>query len=290
MIFLGTAAAEGYPDPMCTCPSCTEALHSEDPKLKRRRSALLLDEQNIVDFGPDVMYACAEYGCSLAGLCNIFLTHVHEDHFSLWNFGYAEMGVTDKSPMTLYLSPQAHAGLTHIIGQVKGFSPALRRELEGGEQYYRMVPLEPYKEYKIDDMRVLPLRGRHSGYIEGESSLNYVFKTPGQTVLYACDTGSFLPESMEALKDYPLDIAVIEGSFGKTQLPPGDGHMDRVSLCATIDALMEQGTILPQTRIYITHIGHKGIYNHYDYEAFLQARYGGQIQVAYDGLHVPPAK
>ena len=286
MLFLGTAAAEGYPDPMCSCSSCLLALQSDDPKLKRRRAALLLDEENMVDFGPDVMHACTEYGRSLAKLKNVFLTHVHEDHFSLWNFGYAFMSVTEKSPMTLYLSQEAHDGLMRIKKMMKEVSPSLDLELTEGEKFYQMKALEPYREYDIDSMRVLTLRGRHQGYMPGESSLNYVFKSPQKTVLYACDTGRFYEESYEALQANTLDIAIIEGTFGMTELRPEAGHLDRLSLCAVIDRLIKQGTITCSTRILITHIAHKGIYTHYDYEAYLQQRYGNRACVAYDGLEI----
>lgn len=286
MLFLGTAAAEGYPDPMCSCPSCKLALQSDDPKLKRRRAALLLDEENIVDFGPDVMHACVQYGQSLAKLKNVFLTHVHEDHFSLWNFGYAFMSVSDKSPMTLYLSKEARDGLIRIKKMIKKISPSLDLELAGGEKFYQMEALEPYREYDIDSMRVLTLRGRHQGYMPGESSLNYVIKSPQGTVLYACDTGRFYEESYEALQAYPLDIAIIEGTFGMMELGSDAGHLDRVSLCSVIDRLIKQGTITDSTQIYATHIAHKGGYTHYDYEAYLQQRYGSRAYVAYDGLDV----
>lgn len=61
MLFLGTGAAEGFPHPFCRCEACLAAQRSADPRLKRRSSALLLNDETMIDFGPDAMFALLQY-------------------------------------------------------------------------------------------------------------------------------------------------------------------------------------------------------------------------------------
>ena len=82
MIFLGTAAGDLIPSPFCECPICAAARKSGERRHKRYHSMLLLDEENLIDFGPELGAACIEFGLSLSRLRNVFLTHFHEDHFA----------------------------------------------------------------------------------------------------------------------------------------------------------------------------------------------------------------
>ena len=289
MIFLGTGAAEGFPNPFCSCEPCKRALSSNDKRLKRRRSALLFDEHSMIDFGPDVLYACSEYGCSLAALKNVFITHTHDDHLSLWNYIYIGMSITPVQKINMYLSPAAFAWVKkaeeHMLAIAERGS-AEYAELETVFTRYTAVPLMPYKEVAIDDMRVMPLLGRHTGFAAGEQAFNYLIEKNEETLLYASDTGTFYEETYTALADKRLTTLVIEGTFGQKRLPAGAGHLDQFALCEVIDRLIAQWTVTDSTRIYITHVAHHSGYTHYDYEAFLQAKYGARAFVAYDGLRI----
>ena len=289
MLFLGTGAAEGFPDPFCGCEACLAAEKSDDPKLKRRRSALLLNEETLIDFGPDVMFACAAYGASLRNLRHMFLTHSHEDHFSYWNLAYMGMSQTwGDRRIALYMSREARGLIEQFIawGERCGH-PDVESQLRNTEKYYEFVTVEPFRTYHVDDMNVMAVYGRHDGFAAGEKSLNYYFETPRQgNVFYASDTGRVYDETYDALKGKRLDTLIIEGSFGKKPLGPENGHLWQETLCEALDRLIAQSTITSATQIYVTHIAHHGRYTHYDYEAYLQARYGERIHVAYDGLRV----
>ena len=64
MLFLGTAAAECCPNPFCSCDFCERAairliLVNGDA------GVLLLDQENLIDFGPDALSAAALLGLTL---------------------------------------------------------------------------------------------------------------------------------------------------------------------------------------------------------------------------------
>ena len=65
--FLGTAAAPSMPIPFCICKVCKDARRVGGKNL-RRRSSLMINDDLLVDIGPDIATASFEYGLSLAGV------------------------------------------------------------------------------------------------------------------------------------------------------------------------------------------------------------------------------
>ena len=82
MLFLGTGAAELYPNPYCNCEFCESLRQSGEAP--RKRSSLLLDAHTLVDLGPDALAAAQMYNARLYDVDHLFLTHSHEDHPCAW--------------------------------------------------------------------------------------------------------------------------------------------------------------------------------------------------------------
>ena len=100
-VFLGTGAAEMYPNPFCGCEVCERARRNRETRL---RAAFLLDETMMVDFGPDVAAASQHYGVPLNDVKHVLVTHTHEDHFNMATFSILTMTDMKKKPMHFYLS------------------------------------------------------------------------------------------------------------------------------------------------------------------------------------------
>jgi len=83
--FLGTAAAEGYPNPFCRCGNCQRARALGGLSL-RKRSAALINHDLLIDLGPDLIAASTMHGCSLAGARYCLQTHAHADHLDPSHF------------------------------------------------------------------------------------------------------------------------------------------------------------------------------------------------------------
>ena len=118
MRFLGTGAAELYPNPYCDCEVCERARRAKEIRL---RSAFLLNEHNMVDFGVDVLAASALYDIPLYAIENVFITHTHPDHFCLDNIGAATMAGKRSGhwPIRFYLSASAKAWLEQYLAAVR---------------------------------------------------------------------------------------------------------------------------------------------------------------------------
>ena len=77
--FLDTAVADGYPNPFCACDNCQQA-RTAGGKSLRRRGALLVNDDVLLDLGPDVVVATQAQRLNLTRLRHCLQTHEHEDH------------------------------------------------------------------------------------------------------------------------------------------------------------------------------------------------------------------
>ena len=106
MLFFGTGAAELYPNPFCNCEFCESIRKSGE--MPRKRSCLLMDEHNLIDFGPEALAAAQMYGARLYDVDNLFITHSHEDHLCIPNIDVLTMTPQrDNKPLHIYLSEAA---------------------------------------------------------------------------------------------------------------------------------------------------------------------------------------
>ncbi len=285
MIFLGTGASEAIPNPFCECEVCRKALTSDDPREKRGRSAFSIDEQNLIDFGPDVISAAGRFGLSLAHLRNIFFTHFHSDHCDFVNWENPRMSVTPPPEVKVYLSETALKGLKEFRDLILSMgSKDYERDIHFYERQLTFVPVRLYEPFAVDDMTVSAVRGIHSGRFADETVLNYLFERNGKRFLYATDTGPYCEENYEFLKRKALDILVMECSFGDR--PPEKKHMTCETVKEMVDRFRKDGVVTDRTEIWLTHIGHKGGLNHMDLRQRMWELAGSQIDVAYDGLQI----
>lgn len=73
--FLGTSSSRAIPRANCKCGQC----RSKDKKDKRLRSSILINDEILIDVGPDFLIQKKKYKIILDKIKMIFLTHLHED-------------------------------------------------------------------------------------------------------------------------------------------------------------------------------------------------------------------
>ena len=89
--FLGTAAANAYPEAFCSCTNCVQARALGGPSL-RKRSAALINHDLLIDIGPDIMAASNQHGIPLTQVRYCLQTHAHADHLSAAPYLKAQLG------------------------------------------------------------------------------------------------------------------------------------------------------------------------------------------------------
>ncbi len=92
LTFLGTGSAEGYPNAFCRCGNCERARTLGGRSLRKRSSALINDDL-LIDFGPDIMTASFMHSRSLASVRYCLQTHSHADHLDPLPSAFAQSRV-----------------------------------------------------------------------------------------------------------------------------------------------------------------------------------------------------
>ncbi|MGH2371237.1 MAG: MBL fold metallo-hydrolase, partial [Chloroflexota bacterium] len=99
LTFLGTAAAEGFPALWCRCERCTVARQRGGRNLRFRAAALVNDDL-LLDAGPDIVASAIRLGVDLAPVQALLVTHPHADHLDPTIFSWRRKGfVTTTLPV-----------------------------------------------------------------------------------------------------------------------------------------------------------------------------------------------
>ncbi len=285
-IILGTGASEAIPCIYCQCQICENARNLGGKDI-RTRSDFLINETSIIDFSPDLFLQSQKNGITLRKLKNIFITHFHDDHVNVYEMAVRGSGRPKlESLVNIYGSPQA---LKHIAKVMSLLKDHTNKNPTNFFSKHSLIPLEPYCEVSIDDLKVTPILSSHYGYGINEIGYNYLI-TDGDnlTFLYAVDTGWYQDETWEFLKNLnkQLDYAVMECTYGDQFLPPyQEGHFNFTNLIEAIKKMASIGLITKATPIYLTHICHLHSKTHTETENMLKDS-EWNIKVAYDGMIV----
>lgn len=283
MQFLGTAAADGFPDPLCSCKLCEDA--RQHPEHMRFRSMFLLDEKNLIDCGPDFVGACMKQRLNLSGLENIFITHTHEDHFCPSNAGMLTMSVTRKDvPLDVYLSEPAYElimNIKKILDDYKYLDVA--KALTKG--LIRLHPVKTKIPFEAGGYRIMAVNTQHR-ISEKEVAINYLFEKNGKKMIYACDTGFYPPETLSVLSGSKNDILVMETTWGSNTDNDPTSHLNCEAFVQMLDILLDEEIIHENTLVYATHINHKHQLTHENMQAWFDTHSKIPVTVAYDGLKI----
>ena len=281
LVFLGTAAAEGIPGLWCGCAICREA-RKRGGKDIRRRCSYLIDDDTMVDFGPDSFDQMRMANIDLCRLKRIIFTHPHEDHMSPVQFLYrrAPGFCTDVPDYKLDVLGSRLALRELVRGIVSCNSPSL--DAVNLADYLRLNPIT-VKEgewAKSGDVEVLPVPASHA---PGLGAMIYVIRRNGKTLLIANDTGWLTDEAWRMLDGIRLDAAVIECTIAFRNPDADKNHQGFNTTVRFRERLIDLRCLEAETPVYVTHFSHNG----YGLHEELQARFFVQgMTVAFDGLGV----
>lgn len=280
LTFLGTAASEGYPNAFCGCQACDGA-RSAGGRNIRRRSSALIDDELLIDLGPDLMSASWSLGIPLHRLRYVLQTHEHQDHLDLSHFHSrsAACGVPDVQELTWYASQSAGK---HAAGR-------LRTELDETLLHHpdffdmfnlRYCPLSHFGAEEIGPYRVFTVPANHDGDID---AMLHAIERDNRRLFYATDTGTLPIEVWKALaaEGWVFDVVVMDHTFGMASR--SNGHMNHEQFTEHIAEMKTFGLVHDTTRILATHLAHHSNPLHDELGTFASER---GYEIAYDGLVV----
>jgi phosphoribosyl 1,2-cyclic phosphate phosphodiesterase len=281
--FLGTAASEGYPDAFCDCANCATARERRGRSL-RRRSAALIDDDLLIDLGPDLMAAALMDGFSLATIRYCLQTHEHADHLDPAHFlsrcaycsvhgnprlqYYATQGALGKAAAAL--GTRARHGLT---------------DPETGDRLNLTAHVvAPFQSFTVGPYRVRTVLGAHDP--TRLVALLYVIERDGRSLFYATDTGELPAETwadLAALRraGQRLHVVALDHTFGMQGRV--EGHMNWEQFIEQVARMRAEGLLADDARVFAHHLAHHSNPAHEELVEFAAAR---GYEVAWDGLVV----
>lgn len=232
VLMLGTGAADGWPNPFCTCASCGALRRAGET---RGQTAALVDGTLLLDCGPEAPRAAARAGARLDGVRHLLVTHAHPDHLGaaalLWR-----RWAGARAPLDVVGPPDVLESCAHWLGP---------------DDPVRLLPAEPGAELALGGYRVRALPADH----EAPTMLYDVRGPDGTRLLYATDTGPLPAATLDAATGAAYDLVLLEETFGDVT-DHGTGHLDLTTFPAAVAALRQVGAVTDRTDLVAVHLGH----------------------------------
>lgn len=271
--YLGTAAWEGIPALFCHCDVCRKSRAAGGRALRTRTQAII-DDSLLIDFPPDTYAHVLRFGIDLLHVTDCLITHTHEDHWYVEDFGTLALG---------FGYPDAGYCLT-----VHGAAPvgaSMRALLDGAlGQSGRCVfaEVQPFVPFAAGKYTVTPLPAIHD---PGSGPLFYLISDGEKTILYAHDTHYFSDDVWAYLeREKPhIDLASLDCTNACTPMNYV-GHMGFAENLRVRDRLVQIGCADANTQFVSNHFSHNGGHAFYDEFVPIAAREG--FLVSYDGMTV----
>lgn len=270
---LGSAAAECCPALWCECEFCEKA-RKEGGKNLRRRTSYLIDDDTLVDLGPDFFWQIQEFGIDERKLKRIIVTHPHEDHLNPVELSWRHTGFSKVSKDLHIL------GAKSIMTRIMHFASLSEITYSMEELHLKPILLEHGRYAKDDDLRIIPLNANHA---LGKNPFVYIISRGGRKLFICNDTGLLPEESMKVLAGQQVDIMFIDATMGFIYPDCQNHHLGVNTVVKVRDDLLKIGALKKDAIVIANHFSHNGNPLQTDLEAFFNPK---GIQVAYDGMTV----
>ena len=249
--FLGTSACE-------FSPRLNTDLKDKFDKDARRSSSAIVDDRFLLDCGIYTPESLGIASISTNGITDIFLTHLHRDHYIKEN---VELVAKEHStPVRLWVREDAEINVEGVT----------------------LMRMTPYTTYEVaDGVCVTGLPANHDPRAYPQHIL---LEVDGRGLYYGIDGAWMLHDSFKFLKNKKLDIAVLDCTSGDYN---GDFRMGEHNSIPMIRLMLPSlktiGAIDEHTSIILTHLAPSLHKSHAETE-IIANEFGATV--AYDGRTV----
>lgn len=275
ILYMGTAAAEGYPALFCVCERCKKA-RSLGGKNFRSRSQALIDGKLLIDFNADSLYHSKLYNVDYSYIKSLLITHIHEDHFVPVELGFRRSGFAvledKKTKLQIYGSKDITAPLEKVNAKADD-------EVYG----FDIHAVNAFEPFLAEDYKITALNAVHGG--KDMTPFIYLIEKDGKSLLYAHDTGVLPDETFDYLKKTVKNLSFVsldctEGTRSINYF----GHMNYERDLLVKNKLLELGVADENTVFCLNHFSHNGENTLYDDMSAIGKKDG--FIVSYDGMTV----
>ncbi|MEX2683433.1 MAG: MBL fold metallo-hydrolase [Candidatus Sigynarchaeota archaeon] len=290
--FLGTGAAEAFPALYCNCKVCQRARDLGGRNLRCRSSALV-NEDLLIDYGPDTSPQCVRFNVDLTKIKDVLITHSHQDHLYMQDVRHRKLDSRQHGKLVMMtvwgnqdsiamVIEQMRDVLMETFGEKKSFTIKPTREeiIDELSDYLLMQTrvIEPHQALDVGRYKVYTIHAHHK---EPELSLNYIIDDGKTRFLYGTDTGVWAKSEWAYIESLgiKMDVVALDCTVGLK--PGGGGHHSNESFLATHAEFISRGLLSPGARFFAHHFSHQW---NVVYDDIVKIMSPHGIEVTYDGL------
>lgn len=278
LTFLGTSAATSYPLPFCMCQNCKQAKLNGGKDI-RKRSSIIINDDLIIDMGPDFVTSCFMYDLDPARLRYALQTHPHSDHFdaSIFSTRLSEYAVKDVPLLSLYASKLTIEKMSEMM-RAEGYIDDLLEVQAQTRLNIKVFLLQPYQSVPVGKYMVTAYPTDHDSSVQ---SMVYSVKEGAVTIFYGTDTNGLIEEVWQNFHRMgeQFNCLILDQTYGLNI--DAEDHLNANKLLSLIDRMKKENLLARGAQIYATHISHEGNPPHAILSDY--AKYHG-YDIAYDGL------
>ena len=247
----------------------------------RHAPSLFISPDILVDFyGREQMRT---YGIRHQSIHHLLITHTHHDHFQ--PRAILDLASSLPHPLTVYGSMSVRNALD-FAARYRWDVSAGNFEISQHTSTIQAQAIRPGERFSIGPIQVTPVLANHmidkKHLIQQEQALNYVFERDGKALFYGLDSSYALPEALNILSRFRLDMAVFDATFGHLEIDPfRSGHQNLAMLEKTIAQFRRANLFKNEAVIIADHISHHHVE---PYDEIVDELSEKGITLAYDGM------
>lgn len=253
--FLGTSAAGGFPNPHCRCENCLAA-RAEGGKSLRRQSSALINDDLLIDLGPDVSSAVTAQGIDLANVAWVLQTHPHDDHLLPLHAvaRSASWAAKDAVPMQWLGSAQSLARIEQQTSPKSRPKLDMESATQPNGRKLTLTEIGPWEAFTCGPYRVQTIAANHDPTV---SPMLFAIQRDGKRLFYGTDTSTLPEGTWPRLADlgWSFDLVVFDHNDGFAR-PVSPTHMGSEGMLRELALMRECGLVGEATRVLGTHIAH----------------------------------
>ena len=270
------------PIPFCSCHVCTLA-RSAGGKNLRRRSSIAINDDLLVDIGPDIGTASFEFDIPLTDIGICLQTHAHEDHFDPeWVMSrHSEYGTTVANDLLIVGSRETLETMDAIIGRRWDYGSIFDPETQAA-LCIKLMPMVPFETISIGQYQVTGYPANHG---TDRGCLLYSIEQDDQTLFYGTDTSVLSEEVWDHLRRNRarFDLVILDQTYGIGLTSKPADHLASEDVVAHVDRFHQSALLKENARVYATHLSHEGCLEHHELDEYAQ-KHG--YRMAFDGQRV----
>lgn len=242
----------------------------------------MIDDDLVIDFGPDLDSACRDFGIVLADVQWVLQTHPHADHILPLHAIARGVSWGAESAKALQWFGADSSIETILNGLGKSAAKMdMAVDTPSASKKLHLTTIQSWQEISFGAYRVQTIAANHDPAVD---PMLFAIEKNGRRILWASDT-STLPEDTwprVAELGWTFDVVVFDHNDGFTR-PASPTHMGSKAMLSEYATMKSLGLVNDSTRLLGTHIAHHSNTIH-EVEAERARALG--YDIAYDGLIV----